>query len=70
MEVFTVEEFYCYDPKVKPPPKTKQVWCVSKHGIGRKDIFNPEFDIAWFPLPKVPDYLKSLYLLENDNDHT
>lgn len=58
MEVYTVEEFYCYDPKVCPPPKTKQVWCVNKYGVGRKDIFNYDFDIAWFPLPKVPDYLK------------
>ena len=58
MEVYTVEEFYCYDPKVCPPPKTKQVWCVNKYGVGRKDIFNHDFDIAWFPLPKVPDYLK------------
>ena len=52
MEVYTVEEFYCYDPKVCPPPKTKQVWCVNKYGVGRKDIFNHDFDIAWFPYQK------------------
>lgn len=58
IEVLTTDEVYCYDPNVYPPPKNKQVWCVSKYGIGRKDVFNHDFDIAWFPLPKIPESVK------------
>lgn len=58
MEVLTTNKVYCLDPSIDPPPKNKQVWCVSKYGVGRKDIFNPEFDIAWYPLPRLTPELK------------
>ena len=58
MEVLTTNKVYCLDPSIDQPPKNKQVWCVSKYGVGRKDIFNPEFDIAWYPLPRLTPELK------------
>ena len=71
VQVLTTGEVLCYDPEIIPPPKNKHVWCVSKYGIGRKDVFNPEFDIAWYPLPKLPDSVKKNLnankVFENDN---
>ena len=34
-----------------PAPRNKLVWCISKFGCGRVDIFNPNFDIEFALLP-------------------
>lgn len=54
MEVLTTPDVYCYDAAEVPPPKNKIVWVVSKFGVGRRDRFCEGFDVAWFPLPKIP----------------
>nr|DAD60394.1 MAG TPA: hypothetical protein [Bacteriophage sp.] len=54
MDVLTTSEVYCYDAEEVPPPKNKIVWVVSKFGVGRRDRFCEGFDVAWYPLPKVP----------------
>nr|DAD59939.1 MAG TPA: hypothetical protein [Bacteriophage sp.] len=54
MDILTTPEVYCHDAEEVPPPKNKVVWVVSKFGVGRKDVFCEGFDVAWYPLPKVP----------------
>lgn len=57
-EILSTKEIMCFDAEEVPPPENKIVWCVSKYGVGRKDIFIHGFDIAWFPLPGVPQSAK------------
>lgn len=42
-----------YTPEELAPPTNTLVWCYSKFGCVRKDIFNPRFDTHWASmLPK------------------
>jgi hypothetical protein len=43
-----------YTPEELAPPKNMLVWCYSRWGCSRKDIFNPRFDSHWSPLIPKP----------------
>lgn len=53
-----VGEFECYDAALVPPPLNTKMIVVSKYGVARIGKFDPNFDVAWFPLPRVPQTVK------------
>ena len=60
MKYQTTSEVLCYDPKEYPPPLNTKIYCVSKYGVGRLGYWVEDFDIAWYPLPKLPQSVKDL----------
>ena len=56
-QVPTNEDWVCFDPLIKPPPKGKTLWVVNEGGSGYKGMRFPEA-IAWANLPKLPQSVK------------
>lgn len=53
-----VGEFECYDAALVLPPLNTKMIVVSKYGVARIGTFDPNFDVAWFPLPRLPQTVK------------
>lgn len=53
-----VGEFECYDAALVPPPLNTKLFVISKYGVARIGTFDQNYDVAWFPLLKIPDSVK------------
>lgn len=53
-----VGEYECYDAALVPPPLNTKLFVISRYGVARVGTFNPNFDVAWFPLLKLPASVK------------
>lgn len=53
-----VGEYECYNAQIVPPPLNTKLFVVSKYGVARIGTFDPDYDVAWFPLLKLPDSVK------------
>lgn len=53
-----VGEYECYDAQTVPPPLNVKLFVISRYGVARVGAFEPNYDVAWFPLLKLPDSVK------------
>lgn len=53
-----VGEFECYDATLVPPPLNTKLFVISKYGVARIGTFDPNYDVAWFPLLPMPQTVK------------
>jgi hypothetical protein len=53
-----VGEFECYDAALVPPPLNTKLFVISKYGVARIGTFDPNYDVAWFPLLRMPQTVK------------
>lgn len=55
---YVTGEVEAYDVNVVPPPRNTKCFLISKYGVARLGNYEPGFDIAWFPLLKVPESVR------------
>lgn len=48
-----------FDPDIHPPPLGVQMWVMTSGGIAIRATWKQGSDfVAWYPLPKTPQWLK------------
>ncbi len=53
-----VSELECYDASICPPPLNTKLFVISKYGVARIGTFDLNYDVAWFPLLRMPQTVK------------
>lgn len=56
---YTTGDNFAYDVNKVTPPSNTKIVAISKYGVARIGMYIPGFDIAWSPLPKIPESCKN-----------
>ena len=52
-ERYITDDEYAFDVREHPPPLGVKAYFIGRNGIGSITIYNPEWHVAWKPLPKL-----------------
>ena len=58
MIVPTTEQILFFDADLHPPPKHNKLLLLSKFGVCTIGVYEANFHVGWYYLPKIPSTLK------------
>lgn len=66
--VYATGDIYAYDALLYPPPLNTKINIISGGFVQRVGAFNPNYDLAWFPLLKIPLTVKERMRIKSEKE--
>ena len=66
--VYATGDIYAYDALLYPPPLNTKINIISSGFVQRVGAFNPNYDLAWFPLLKIPLTVKERMRIKSEKE--
>ena len=66
--VYATGDIYAYDALLYPPPLNTKINIISDGFVQRVGAFNPNYDLAWFPLLKIPLTVKERMRIKSEKE--
>ena len=66
--VYATGDIYAYDAVLYPRPLNTKINIISGGLVQRVGVFNPSYDLAWFPLLKTPLTVKERMRIKSEKE--
>ena len=66
--VYATGDIYAYDALLYPPPLNTKINIISGGFVQRVGAFSPNYDLAWFPLLKIPLTVKERMRIKSEKE--